>query len=98
VAGTRETRRVAEFARTGRPLLVDLTDGGGVATALGDIADRLTVAVGRPVGEVAATTLLVRPDGYVAWASSEATPDTAELRELREVLARWFGIRAATSR
>lgn len=98
VAGTGETRRVAEFARSGRPLLVDLTDGGGVATALADAADRLTVAAGRPVGEVAATTLLVRPDGYVAWASSAGSPDSAELRELRDVLARWFGIRAATSR
>jgi 2-polyprenyl-6-methoxyphenol hydroxylase-like FAD-dependent oxidoreductase len=98
VAGTGQTLRIAEFARSGRPLLVDLTDGGGVAAALADVADRLTVAVGRPVGEVAATTLLVRPDGYVAWASSAGTPDSAELGELRDVLARWFGIRAATSR
>ncbi|HEY3997193.1 MAG TPA: FAD-dependent monooxygenase [Mycobacterium sp.] len=95
VADAGGTRRVAEFARTGRPLLVDLTDGGGVATALADLADSLTVAVGRPVGEVAATALLVRPDGYVAWASSAATPDPAELGELRDALARWFGIRAA---
>jgi 2-polyprenyl-6-methoxyphenol hydroxylase-like FAD-dependent oxidoreductase len=93
VADAGGTRRVAEFARSGRPLLVDLTDGGIVATALADVAARLTVAVGRPVGEVAATALLVRPDGYVAWASSAAAPDPAEVRD---TLARWFGIRAAT--
>lgn len=97
VADAGVTRRIAELARSGLPLLVDLTDGGGVATALTDVADRLTVAVGQPVGEVAATALLVRPDGYVAWASSAATPDATELRELRDTLARWFGIRAATS-
>ncbi|MBV8787630.1 MAG: FAD-dependent monooxygenase [Mycobacterium sp.] len=89
VADAGGTRRIAEFARSGRPLLVDLTDGGGVATTLADVTDRLTVAVGTPVGEVAATALLVRPDGYVAWASSAAAPDPAEVRE---TLARWFGI------
>jgi hypothetical protein len=33
--------------------------------------------------------VLVRPDGYVAWASSAAEPD---LDELGGVLAHWFGI------
>jgi 2-polyprenyl-6-methoxyphenol hydroxylase-like FAD-dependent oxidoreductase len=98
VANGDGTRRIAELARDGRPLLVDLTEGGLVAAALADVADRLTVAVGRPVGDVAATAVLVRPDGYVAWATSESgsdgAPDTAELRD---VLVRWFGIAAATS-
>ncbi|WP_342743241.1 FAD-dependent monooxygenase [Mycobacterium numidiamassiliense] len=86
------TRRVAELARTGRPLLLDLTKRGEVAAALADVADRLTVAAGRPNGEVAATALLVRPDGYVAWASSAAKP---EIAELRGALARWFGVQTA---
>ena len=83
------TTRVAELARTGRPLLVDLTDRGEVAAALVDVADQLTVAAGRPVADVPATALLVRHDGYVAWASSAATP---EIDELRGVLRQWFGI------
>jgi FAD binding domain len=86
------TRRVAELARDGRPLLVDLTERGVVAAAVSDIADQVTLAAGRPVGEIAATAVLVRPDGYVAWASSQAKPDPHELRELRGVLAHWFGI------
>jgi len=86
------TRRVAELARDGRPLLVDLTDRSEVAPALTDVCDQLTVAAGRPVGAVAATAVLVRPDGYVAWASSQALPDPDELRELRGVLTHWFGI------
>ena len=85
------TRRVAELARTGRPLLIDLTEGAGVAAATSDIADRVTVAAGHPVGDVSATALLVRPDGYVAWASSAPKPD---VDELRRVLAHWFGIAA----
>jgi 2-polyprenyl-6-methoxyphenol hydroxylase-like FAD-dependent oxidoreductase len=85
------TRRVAELARAGRPLLIDLTDGAVVAAAFAGIADRITVAAGRPAGDVSATALLVRPDGYVAWASSEPKP---AVDELRGVLAQWFGITA----
>jgi hypothetical protein len=62
-----------------------------VAAAIPDVAERITVAAGRPVGDVSATALLVRPDGYVAWASSAPNPD---IDELRRVLAHWFGIAA----
>ncbi len=86
------TRRVAELARSGRPVLLDLTDRGQVAAAVADSADEVTVGAGRPVGDVAATALLMRPDGYVAWASSAATPGPDELAELRRVLTQWFGI------
>jgi 2-polyprenyl-6-methoxyphenol hydroxylase-like FAD-dependent oxidoreductase len=92
VANDGAPQRVAELARDGRPLLVDLTEGGVVAAALTKIDDRVTVAAGWPVGEVAATAVLVRPDGYVAWATSRAEPDPDELRDLRGALARWFGI------
>ena len=92
VTSASRTRRVAEFARDGRPLLVDLTDRGEVASALADVCDELTVAAGQPVGTVAAAAVLVRPDGYVAWASSQAMPDPDELRALRRALAQWFGI------
>jgi 2-polyprenyl-6-methoxyphenol hydroxylase-like FAD-dependent oxidoreductase len=86
------TRRVAELARSGRPVAVDLTEGGVVAAALADVSDQLTVAAGSLVGEVQATAVLVRPDGYVAWASSRVQPGQDELRRLRGVLRYWFGI------
>jgi 2-polyprenyl-6-methoxyphenol hydroxylase-like FAD-dependent oxidoreductase len=92
VANTRGARRVAELARDGRPLLVDLTERGVAAAAVAGAGDQLTVAEGRPVGDVAATAVLVRPDGYVAWASSARAPDLDELRELRRVLTHWFGV------
>jgi 2-polyprenyl-6-methoxyphenol hydroxylase-like FAD-dependent oxidoreductase len=85
------TRRVAELARSGRPLLIDLTADAVVVTATSDVAERITVATGSPDGDVAATALLVRPDGYVAWASSAPKP---EVDELRRVLRTWFGIEA----
>jgi hypothetical protein len=63
-----------------------------VASAVADTADhgdQINVATGRLVGDLPAAAVLVRPDGYVAWASSAAEPD---LDELGGVLAHWFGI------
>lgn len=92
VAGTSATQRIAELARDGRPVLVDLTESGAVTAAVTDIADQLNLAAGQPVGEIAATAVLVRPDGYVAWASSHARPGPEELAELFGALTHWFGI------
>jgi hypothetical protein len=89
VVGRGVTRRVAELARAGHPLLIDFTENDCVAAATADVAERITIAVGRPIGDVSATALLVRPDGYVAWASSATKP---EVDELRGVLQKWFGI------
>jgi hypothetical protein len=89
VAGGGVTRRVAELARTGRPLLIDLTENECVAAVTADVAERITVAAGRPIGDVPATALLVRPDGYVAWASSATEPN---VDDLHGVLHKWFGI------
>ncbi|MFF0311694.1 FAD-dependent monooxygenase [Streptosporangium sp. NPDC004379] len=40
-------------------------------------------------GEI--TALLLRPDCYVAWASSSPRPDSGEREDLRAALTRWFG-------
>lgn len=92
VENSRGTRRIAELARDGKPVLIDLTERGGVATAATDIANQVTIAAGRPVGDVSATALLVRPDGYVAWASAASMPD---LDEFDRALTRWFGLTLA---
>ncbi len=89
------TRRIAELARDGRPLLVDLTENSTVAAAFTATQEQLTMAAGRPVGEIAATAVLVRPDGYVAWASSQSSPDADALDQLRGALRQWFGTQSA---
>jgi hypothetical protein len=87
------TRRVAELARSGRPLLIDLTEDTVVAAAISDVAERITVVADSPVADdVSATALLVRPDGYVAWASSAPNPEAGELRRILQDL---FGIKAS---
>jgi 2-polyprenyl-6-methoxyphenol hydroxylase-like FAD-dependent oxidoreductase len=76
--------RLAQLTRDARPLLLDMTETGLPS----DGPWQLVRADARPEQ---ATALLLRPDTYVAWASSAARPDAAEIDELRAAAARWFG-------
>ncbi|WP_234340744.1 FAD-dependent monooxygenase [Streptomyces sp. NRRL F-5630] len=78
---------VAELLRPARPLLLDLAGRVDLRDAARPWADRVSVVAGEAALEPSAQALLVRPDGYVAWAgSADDTP-----AGLRSGLARWFG-------
>lgn len=79
-------RRTAELLHEGRPVLLDL--GGDVAAAAEGWADRVDV-VTASVTDRPAAALLIRPDGYVAWAADEF--GAAHQEALRAALRRWFG-------
>ena len=76
--------RLARLTRTARPLLLDMTEEGLPADGRWD----LVRAAAHPDR---ATALLLRPDTYVAWASSSACPDAGELDALRTAADRWLG-------
>jgi 2-polyprenyl-6-methoxyphenol hydroxylase-like FAD-dependent oxidoreductase len=86
-------RRVAELLRTARPVLLELGDGAMAASATG-WADRVDVVTGTIAGSPL-TGLLLRPDGYVAWAADGL--GSAREANLLAVLQRWFGPAAASS-
>ncbi|MFC8231434.1 FAD-dependent monooxygenase [Streptomyces sp. NPDC057287] len=68
-------------------LVLDLADDPGVREAAAGWKDRVSLVTGVPQDPdvfAGATAVLVRPDGYVAWAG--ASPE-----ELGEALHRWFG-------
>ncbi|MEZ0070655.1 hypothetical protein ABIA32_006708 [Streptacidiphilus sp. MAP12-20] len=59
--------RLAELARTARPLLLDLTEDGSPARALADWDAQVDIVTAQPqLPAPAATALLLRPDSYVA--------------------------------
>jgi 2-polyprenyl-6-methoxyphenol hydroxylase-like FAD-dependent oxidoreductase len=67
-----------------------LTANSALAHAVAPWRDRVNVVAARPAaGSPPATAMLIRPDGYVAWA---AGPDTGDLAAgLPEALRTWFG-------
>jgi hypothetical protein len=80
-------RRVAELLHPARPLLLDFT-GGDAAKAAHDWADRVEV-VHAAMADGPAAAMLIRPDGYVAWAADEFTDEDAD--RLTAQLRRWVG-------
>lgn len=82
--------RVAELMRAARPVLLDFTEDGRVAAAAAGWDDHVTLVIVRPLtGAGPADALLIRPDGYVAWASGpEATEPSVGLAE---ALRTWCG-------
>jgi 2-polyprenyl-6-methoxyphenol hydroxylase-like FAD-dependent oxidoreductase len=79
-------RRIAELLHDARPVLLDL--GGSIADTVRGWADRVDI-VSATIADRAARALLIRPDGYVAWAADTIGP--AEQEGLRAALQRWFG-------
>lgn len=80
--------RLAELAHDARPLLLDLTGDPRLAEVAAGWADRVDTIVAEAT-DAPAAALLIRPDGYAAWAA-EADPDTWP-ESLAEALVTWFG-------
>jgi 2-polyprenyl-6-methoxyphenol hydroxylase-like FAD-dependent oxidoreductase len=89
--------RVAEVMRAGRPVLLDLTQEGSVAAAAADWSPSVLIVTAEAAGQPPADALLIRPDGYVAWAVGRGTggpgtggPGTASADAgLADALRRW---------
>ncbi len=78
---------IAELLRPARGVLLDLTDGGTFAGSSHGWKDRVDIVTANCTAPPA-TALLIRPDGYVAWAASPNTPGNDGLRR---ALTTWFG-------
>jgi 2-polyprenyl-6-methoxyphenol hydroxylase-like FAD-dependent oxidoreductase len=84
------TAHVAELMRAARPLLLDLTPGGRVAAVAEGWTGRVPVLIATPLGNTAgADALLIRPDGFVAWATGPGAAEPAA--GLASALTAWFG-------
>jgi FAD binding domain len=84
--------RVAELLRQPRGVLLDLVGGTGLEMTAAGWKDRVEVLTAWSEREpLPAAALLIRPDGYVAWATSADRPEPEVKQELQEALRRWFG-------
>jgi 2-polyprenyl-6-methoxyphenol hydroxylase-like FAD-dependent oxidoreductase len=83
-----EQTRLAELLHAGRPVFADLTGLAAARALAGRWSDRVDVVTTHCVDRPDVGGLLIRPDGYLAWA---CPPGEADLMELETVLRRWFG-------
>ncbi|WP_341770929.1 hypothetical protein [Actinocrispum wychmicini] len=77
---------VAVPLRQGRAVLLDLADSAEIRSAAARRRDRVQVITAHDTSCPDLAGLLIRPDGYVAWAG--ATTDTDGLPQ---ALTSWFG-------
>jgi hypothetical protein len=79
-------RRVADLLHEARAVLIDAS-GGTAAAAAAAWSDRVDAVTATMADGPAA--MLIRPDGYVAWAAD--TFGSGDAERLRTALMRWFG-------
>jgi 2-polyprenyl-6-methoxyphenol hydroxylase-like FAD-dependent oxidoreductase len=84
---TTTTATAAELLRPARGILLDLTAAGTFAAAGHGWEDRVDILTAQSPGPPA-PALLIRPDGYVAWAAAQ---DPLHAGGLRRALTTWFG-------
>jgi hypothetical protein len=79
---------VSATLHSGRGVLLDMSGGrAGLVPSEFRWGDRVDVVVSAPVADADAAVLLLRPDGYVAYADRDGSDADALSRALR----RWFG-------
>jgi bifunctional hydroxylase/dehydrase len=83
---------IADELHSGQPVLFLLGTDDAVASAAAGWTDRVRVVAAAPSPQIDASVLLVRPDGYIAFAGKGAEHDG-----LTAALCAWFGEPAAVA-
>lgn len=87
--------RLADHLHTGHGLLLDLADDPKLRAFADDFGDRVTVVRAGCADRPELAGLLVRPDGFVAWAADrENGTDADTSTSLADALEQWFGVPA----
>jgi 2-polyprenyl-6-methoxyphenol hydroxylase-like FAD-dependent oxidoreductase len=81
-------RHLTDLLHAGRPVLLQLS--GEVAADVPQRVDRVVATM----ADAPAPTLLIRPDGYVAWAGA----GSGDVDGLSDALARWCGAQVSVAR
>jgi len=79
--------RLGELIRKGRGLLLDFAPGSPLQVFASRWSGRIAYVAGEARDRLGLSAVLVRPDGFVAWAA-DAAPD---LEEAALAASRWFG-------
>lgn len=77
---------IGELLRKGRGILLDFEGNKSLQSLASDYPSQLQYVAGPAKNQLGLCAVLLRPDGFVAWATDHA-PDPAEARQ---AAARWF--------
>jgi 2-polyprenyl-6-methoxyphenol hydroxylase-like FAD-dependent oxidoreductase len=78
--------KIGELMHDGRGILLDFDMNTSLKTLAGEYGDRIRYISGSAKDRLAVSAVLIRPDGFIAWASDH-DPDCSELQK---AAARWF--------
>jgi 2-polyprenyl-6-methoxyphenol hydroxylase-like FAD-dependent oxidoreductase len=85
---------IGELLRDGRGILLDFEGNNSLEEVAREFGGELHYVAGRAKEQVGLRAVLIRPDGFVAWATDH--PDPA-VEELRQAAAQWFVGQAESS-
>ena len=79
--------KLGDLLKTGRGLFLDFDPRAPLQALASHLSGRITYVAGDTKDRLGLSAVLVRPDGFVAWAS-EVAPDN---EEASQAASRWFG-------
>ena len=81
--------RLGEFMPDGRGLLLDFDGDASLKTLASEYGDQLNYISGRAKEQLGLSAVLIRPDGFVAWASDNKPRE----QSIRQAVDLWFARR-----
>lgn len=79
-------RRTSELMQGGQGILLDFDSNSSLKTFANEYGDRIKYVSGRAKEQLGLNSVLIRPDGIIAWAS-DIKPD---IQSIRQEASRWF--------
>ena len=83
---------IGEIMRNGKAIMVDFEDSDPMRNLASEFGDRMEFIAGRANEQLGLSAILIRPDGFVAWASDGGPNESS----MRQAAGRWFNACAAT--
>src|SRR5580704_14533775 len=81
-----DSTKVGELMHYGQGILLDFDSNASLKTLASEYGERLKYVSGRTIEQLGLSTVLIRPDGIIAWAS-DSEPD---VESIRQAVALWF--------
>lgn len=78
---------IGELLRDGHGMLLDFEGNSVLEAVAAEFGGQLKYVAGRAKAQAGLRAVLIRPDGFVAWATDYAAP---AVEELRQAAAQWF--------